>query len=593
MSRALGKLLLPRTASCDILLTQKFKQKKGLRIMKVVTTEEMRRIEREADAGGLPYATMMENAGRAVADSCPEPRRRVGGERGEATDKRILVLIGPGNNGGDGLVAGRYLHDAGAYVTFYIWKRRIEGDENFRLAAERDIPTLWAEEDDGFAALRRLMGESDVIIDALLGTGVSRPIGGSLKAILTVVEEELRRRREAKRKEALFSPSLPSFAASPSLPVLVAVDVPTGLDCDTGAIDPAAVPSDLTVTFGFPKHGQFLFPGAEYVGQLIVADIGIPPHLADDVQVELATPEMIRDLLPSRPMSAHKGTFGKALVVAGSVNYTGAAYLASAAATRVGTGLVTLALAESIHPILASKISEVTFLLLPQNLGVLVPDAMKVLGERIQDYDALLLGPGLGHEKETVQFVQRLLNVEPGKRGRIGFLASEEVAAGKLSLPPLVIDADGLNALADTPDWWEQLKGLSVLTPHPGEMSRLTGLTVGDIEADRLGVVRQMAEKWGQIVILKGAYTVIANPEGRVVINPFANPGLATAGSGDVLAGAIVGFLAQGLAPFDAALVGAYVHGLAGELVRKELGETGMVAGDLLPTLPKVIRLLR
>ncbi|MBL7183058.1 MAG: NAD(P)H-hydrate dehydratase [Anaerolineae bacterium] len=569
--------------------------------MKVLTTEEMRRIEREADAGGLSYATMMENAGRAIAESCPPfIPPNFGGERGGATDRQILVLVGPGNNGGDGLVAGRYLHDAGAYVTFYIWKRRIEDDENFRLAAERDISTLWAEEDDAFAILRRLLGESDVIVDALLGTGVSRPIEGSLKEILTVVGEELRRRRESKGEESLFSPSLPSFAALPSLPVLVAVDVPTGLNCDTGAIDPAAVPADLTVTFGFPKRGQFLFPGAEYVGQLIVADIEIPPHLADDVQVELATPEMVRELLPPRPLKAHKGTFGKALVVAGSVNYTGAAYLASAAATRVGTGLVTLALAESIHPILASKLSEVTFLLLPQTLGVLVPDAIKVLGERIQDYDALLLGPGLGHEKETVQFVQQLLNVEPGKRDRIGFLASEEAKAGKLSLPPLVIDADGLNALADTPHWWEQLKGPvlssvegpSVLTPHPGEMSRLTGLTVREIEANRLGVARQMAEKWRQVVILKGAYTVIADPGGRVVINPFANPGLATAGSGDVLGGAIVGFLAQGLAPFDAALVGTYLHGLAGELVRKELGGTGMVAGDLLPMLPKVIKLL-
>jgi len=578
--------------------------------MKVVTTEEMRRIERETDAAGVSYAKMMENAGRAVAESCPPfIPPNFGGERGGATDRRILVLVGPGNNGGDGLVAGRYLHDAGADVTFYIWKRRVEDDKNFHLASERDIPVFWTEEDDDFATLRRLLSEADVVIDALLGTGVDRPIGGSLKDILTVVGEEIKRRRETKRKEALFSPSLPSFAAPPSFPFLVAVDVPTGLNCDMGAIDPAAAPADLTVTFGFPKRGQFLFPGAEYVGQLIVADIGIPPHLADDVQVELATPEMVRELLPPRSLRAHKGTFGKALVVAGSVNYTGAAYLASAAATRVGTGLVTLALAESIHPILASKLSEVTFLLLPQDMGVLVPDAIKVLSERIQDYDALLLGPGLGHDKKTVQFVQQLLSVEPGKRGRIGFLASEEAKEGKLSLPPLVVDADGLNALADTPNWWEYLKGPalseacpelcrrvegpSILTPHPGEMSRLAGLTVREIEADRLGMARQMAEKWGQVVLLKGAYTVIANPEGRVVINPFANPGLATAGSGDVLAGAIVGFLAQGLAPFHAAVAGAYVHGLAGELVRKELGGAGMVAGDLLPVLPKVIKLLR
>ena len=552
--------------------------------MKVVTTEEMRRIEKEADAGGVSYATMMENAGRAVAEAC----QRMG-----ITDKRILVLVGPGNNGGDGLVAGRYLHDAGVHVTFYIWKRRIEGDENFRLATNRDIPVFWAEGDEDLATLLRLLDEADIIIDALLGTGVSRPIEGLLKEILTTVREEIRRRKTPQQKEVLLSPSFPSFTPPPALPVLVAVDVPTGLDCNTGAIDPAAVPADLTVTFGFPKRGQFLFPGADYVGQLLVADIEIPSHLANDVQVELATPEMIRALLPPRPIRAHKGTFGKALVVAGSVNYTGAAYLASAAATRVGTGLVTLALAESIHPILASKLSEVTFLLLPQDMGVLTPDAVKVLSERIQDYDALLLGPGLGREKETVQFVQQLLSVEPGRRGRIGFLAEEGNTGEKLSLPPLVVDADGLNALADTPNWWECLQGPSILTPHPGEMSRLTGLTIREIEADRLGVAQQMAEKWGQVVILKGAYTVIADPGGKVVINPFANPGLATAGSGDVLAGATVGFLAQGLTPFDAAVAGAYVHGLAGELMRKELGQAGMVAGDLLPMLPRVIKLLR
>ncbi|MBM4467707.1 MAG: NAD(P)H-hydrate dehydratase, partial [Chloroflexi bacterium] len=534
--------------------------------MKVLTTEEMRRIERETDAAGVSYARMMENAGRAVARACPPfIPPNFGGERGGVTDKRILVLVGPGNNGGDGLVAGRYLHDAGAQVTFYIWKRSVEGDENFRLASERDIPIVWAEEDEGLAVLRHLLSQAEVIIDALLGTGVSLPLRGSLREILTVVGEvqEARCKMQDTRKETLFSPSLPSFTAPPSCPLVVAVDVPTGLDCDTGAIDPVAVPADLTVTFGFPKRGQFLFPGAEYVGQLIVADIGIPPHLADDVQVEIATPEMVRGLLPRRPLGAHKGTFGKALVVAGSVNYTGAAYLASAAATRVGTGLVTLALAESIHPILASKLSEVTFLVLPEDMGVLIPDAIKVLGEGIQDYEALLLGPGLGRDKKTVEFVQQLLSVEPGKRGRIGFLASEEAGEGKLALPLLVVDADGLNALADTPNWWEYLKGPSILTPHPGEMSRLTGLAVREIEADRLGVARQMAEKWNQVVLLKGAYTVIADPGGRVIINPFANPGLATAGSGDVLAGAIVGFLAQGLAPFDAALAGAYVHGLA------------------------------
>jgi NAD(P)H-hydrate epimerase len=374
--------------------------------------------------------------------------------------------------------------------------------------------------------------------------------------------------------------------------------VPSGLNCDSGAVDPVTLPADLTVTFGFPKVGQFLFPGAEYLGELLVADIDIPPSLADDVSVELATPQMVSGLLPKRPLGAHKGTFGKALVVAGSVNYTGAAYLASAAATRVGAGLVTLALAANLHPILASKLSEVTFLLLPHDMGAIVPEAMKILSERVSAYNALLLGPGLGRDEKTIEFVQQFLAREwRGKRPRVGFLVTgEEEVEGeegeKEVLPLSVIDADGLNALADRPNWWKYLGEPNVLTPHPGEMARLVGCGVDEVEADRIGAAREMADRWKQVVTLKGAHTVVATPKGQTVIIPFANPGLATAGSGDVLAGAIVGFLAQGLSPFAAAVAGAYLHGLAGDLVRNEIGAAGMVAGDLLPMLPQAIALV-
>ena len=537
---------------------------------KVVTTEEMRCFERETDASGLSYATMMENAGRAVAQTIEG--------RTDVANKRVLVLAGPGNNGGDGLVAARHLHDAGAQATLYLWKRRTEDDENFRLTQERAIPLVRAEEDDGLGRLRDLVSQADVIVDAFLGTGIERPIEGLLKKILEVVAEEVERRRTT---------GYP--------PLVVAVDVPTGLNCDSGALDPAALPADLTVTFAFPKRGQYLFPGAEAVGELIVADIGIAPSLAEEVPVEVATTAMVRALLPRRPLGAHKGTFGKAMVVAGSVNYTGAAYLASAAATRVGAGLVTLALARSLHPILASKLTEVTFLVLPEDLGVVAPAGVKLLIEKLPDYDALLLGPGLTREEPAVKFVHRLLRVEARKtKPRIGFVAGEEeMAAEETALPPLIIDADGLNALAQAAEWWEHLRGPAILTPHPGEMARLTGSTVAEVEADRMGVAQSMAQKWGQVVILKGAYTLVAAPDGRVVINPFANPGLASGGTGDVLAGAVVGLLAQGLAPFEAALVGATLHGLAGEMARQELGDAGMVAGDLLPRLPLAIRRLK
>ncbi|MFB0536962.1 MAG: NAD(P)H-hydrate dehydratase [Anaerolineae bacterium] len=557
--------------------------------MKVVTTDEMRRIEKAADAGGLSFATMMENAGRAVAEACQRDRRMGPG------DRRILVLVGPGNNGGDGLVAARHLHDAGAQVKLYIGQRGLEDDDHYALTQERGMATTRAEDDPNLKSLRKLLREADVIIDALLGTGVSRPIEGPLKDVLEIAKEEVeKRRREEKGKEPLVSPSSPSSPALPSSPLIVAVDVPSGLNCDDGTVDPTTVPADLTVTFGFPKVGQFLFPGAEYLGELLVADIDIPPSLADDVSLDVATPQMVSELLPKRPLGAHKGTFGKALVVAGSVNYTGAAYLASAAATRVGTGLVTLALAENLHAILASKLSEVTFLLLPHDMGAIVPEATKILSERVFDYNALLLGPGLGRDEKTIEFVQRFLAREwHSKRPRVGFLVTgEEEGEGEKALPLSVIDADGLNALADRPNWWKYLGGPSVLTPHPGEMSRLVGCGVDEVEADRIGAAREMAERWKQVVTLKGAHTVVAAPDRQTVVIPFANPGLATAGSGDVLAGAIVGFLAQGLPPFAAAVAGAYIHGLAGDLVREVTGDAGMVAGDLLPMLPQAIALV-
>jgi NAD(P)H-hydrate epimerase len=539
--------------------------------MKIATTEQMREIEKKADAQGLSYATMMENAGTAVA--C-EIAKHLGAE-----GKRVLVLVGPGNNGGDGLVAARHLHDDGAEVQLYIWKHKRVGDENFRLTQERNIACLRSDDDANLAELRRSIADADIVVDALLGTGVSRPIGGRLKDILNLLRNDIDRREG-------------------TAPSVVAVDVPSGLDCDTGAMDPATVPADLTITLALPKRGFYSFPAADYLGQLVVSDIGLPPALTVHLPVELIDRELVRGLLPLRPRSAHKGTFGKALIVAGSPNYTGAAYLASAAATRVGTGLVTLCLAESLHPILASKLVEVTFLILPHDLGALVPEAIKLLEERYPEYDALLVGPGLGSEDATVQFVHRLLDVEvEDARRQIGFLHTKRGnhADGRKTkeLPALVIDADGLNALARAPGWWESLRGQAVLTPHPGEMSRLRSCSIQEVEADRVASAQEAAQEWGQTVVLKGPHTVIAAPGGRIAISPFANPGLATAGTGDVLAGSIVGFLAQGLSAYDAARAGVYIHGAAGEMATAALGNAGTVAGDLLPLLPRALNTIQ
>ena len=552
--------------------------------VKIITVEKSRYLEEKTDEGGTSFAEMMERAGRGTARAI---QRRIG-----ARGKRVLILVGPGNNGGDGLVAAHYLWEMGSRVTCYLWKRNVEDDANFRRAKDDRLPMVWAEDDGGFAALRGLLTGADAVVDALLGVGVDRPIGGTLKDLLDAVRQTIDEQCAPRE----LAETVPSNSIAPA-PLIVAVDCPTGLNCDTGALDPATVPADLTVTFAYPKLGLLRFPGAEAVGHIVVADIGIPPELADDVPLEMATAEGIQAWLPARPRSAHKGTFGRALIVAGSVNYVGAATLAGAGAKRVGTGLVTLALPMPIQPAVAARLAEATYLLLPHDMGVIASGAVPVLRERYEDYDALLLGPGLTQEKETVAFVHTLLGLEASERkGRMGFVSSgpSRPAEGP-ELPPLVVDADGLNALAKAGEWWKRLPPGTILTPHPGEMARLMGdeVTTKEVQADRDGHARRMARRWNAVVVLKGAFTVIAEPGGRVSILPFANPALATAGSGDVLAGAIAGLRAQGMDPFEAAVSGAYLHGLAGELARADLGDMGVVAGDLPPRLPQALNSIR
>jgi NAD(P)H-hydrate epimerase len=552
--------------------------------IKIITVEKSRNLENEANKGGLSFEEMMENAGRGTAVAI---RERVG-----AKGKRIVVLVGPGNNGGDGLVAAHYLWEMGARVTCYLWKRQAEGDTNLRRVKDERIPAVWAEDDAGFEALLGLVTEAHVVVDALLGVGVDRPISGTLKELLDVV----RRGTAGGGRPSELADTVPSKPTEPG-PVVVAVDCPTGLNCDTGELDPSAIYADLTVTFAHPKVGLLRFPGAEAVGDIVVADIAIPADLAHDVSLEMATPQRIRAWLPDRSRASHKGTHGRALLVAGSVNYIGAAALAGAGAKRVGTGLVTMALPMPIQLAVAANLTEATYLLLPHDLGVIATGAVEVLREAVGEYDALLLGPGLTQEKETVAFVHQFLGLErKTASGRIGFVSvAAAEKAERLELPPLVVDADGLNAMAAVDDWWKALPADTILTPHPGEMARLMGgeVTVKEVQADREGTARRMAIEWKAVVVLKGAFTVVAAPDGQTMVMPFANAALATAGSGDVLAGAIAGLRAQGMGAFEAAVAGAYVHGLAGELVRAVLGDMGVVAGDLPPRLPLALQQVR
>jgi hydroxyethylthiazole kinase-like uncharacterized protein yjeF len=323
---------------------------------------------------------------------------------------------------------------------------------------------------------------------------------------------------------------------------------------------------------GYPKHGLFLFPGAGMLGHLVIADIGIPAELAEHISTEVITRDKVRAILPKRPLDANKGTFGRVLVCGGSINYIGAMYLACQAAARVGAGLVTLAAPASLQPILASKLTEATYAPLPESeLGVVAEDAIEAMRPFLANADVLLLGCGLGQSDTALAFVKSL-------------------ARGTTRLPSLILDADALNLLAKIPDWWQKLPGDAILTPHPGEMSRLTGLSVAEIQSRRLSTARDKAMSWQKTIVLKGACTVVATPDGRASINPTINPGLASGGTGDVLAGAIAGLVAQGLSLHDAAIAGVFLHSQAGETARRELGDAGMLASDLLPLLPTAIK---
>ena len=521
----------------------------------IVSVAEMQAIERGADAGGHSYAAMMELAGRRVAEAILARYGRVS----------CLVLAGPGNNGGDGLVCARYLHEAGAPVRVYLWQRATTPDADFEQHYARllalDIPVAHAGDDPDFATLRAWLQVS-VVVDALLGTGANRPITGQLAALLDTV-------RTAQRAA--------SFA---TVFDTVAVDCASGMNCDNGALDPHALTPALTVTFACAKRGHYLFPAANAVGDLVVADIGVEPALTAAVRTFALDETTVRAWLPPRPADSHKGAFGKVMLAVGSEAYPGAAYLASAAAGRAGAGLVTVAAIRSVWALVAAKLPEPTYVLLPDAPGpngavIAAPAAVPVV-EALAGYRALVLGCGLGNTPATQAFVANLL-ARP--------LPAAEIAT--------VIDADGLNCLAAIEQWPQLLPAKCVLTPHPAEMARLCGLTVAQVMADRWALAQQMAAAWQCTILLKGPYTVIAAPAGWLAVLPVATAALATAGAGDVLAGVIGGLLAQGMEPFAAACVGAWLHAAAGLHCAAVQGVAGVMASDLLPILPHIQQQVR
>ncbi|HOV80412.1 MAG TPA: NAD(P)H-hydrate dehydratase [Bacillota bacterium] len=512
--------------------------------MRVVTAEEMKALDRAAiEQYGIPGLVLMENAGRCVV----EVIRQV---LGEVRDKVITVFIGKGNNGGDGLVIARHLLNAGAGVKVLslVNPDEIKGDAkaNLEIWRKMEQKVFSLHHGDVINVVRLALMNTDLIVDAIFGTGFRGRAGEKAGRVI----------------EALNGSGKP----------IVAVDVPSGLDADTGKVRGPCIQAAHTVTFALPKLGLILEPGAGYAGRLHITDISIPSVLVEKTcpQRYLITAGLVKEWLPSRPSAAHKGDFGRVLVVAGSKGMTGAACLAGEAALRAGAGLVTVAVPETLHGIMEAKLTEVMTSPLPDNgSGYLSREAGQKILALLERADVLAIGPGLSTGPEVVALIKELL---PSIR------------------VPVVLDADALNAVAGEGGILRRIPAPAVITPHPGELARLMGMTAGEIQEDRIAAAGRAADMWNTVVLLKGARTVIAAPDGAVYINPTGNQGMATGGSGDVLTGVVAALLGQGLEPARAAAAGAYIHGLAGDIAAGEKGMTGMTAGDILSALPAATR---
>ena len=520
--------------------------------MRLVTAAEMRALDHATIAAGVPGAELMRRAGAGVADALER-------HYGPVLGFRVLALCGTGNNGGDGFVAARELAARGAHVRAGILgdPAKIAGDARTHLAAlvAAGIEPVVISDTGALARLVLHWDAVDFALDALLGTGAR----GVPTGIVADGVQALRDLDDAGTH-------------------VIAVDLPTGVDADTGEIARRTVRADLTVTFGCPKRGHWLHPARAFVGALEVTDIGLVPQAdaTDDPSrwAEIATPPEMAALMPRRAPRAHKGSVGRVLVVGGSPGLTGAVVLASRAASRAGAGVVTAAVPVQLQDLIATKLTcEMTVALAGGPGRTIGSGALGVLLAHAERADAVTAGSGMSRDFETAELLRRF--------------------AARVTRP-LVLDADGLNAFAGRPQELAAGPGgvMRVITPHIGELQRLSGRDPAAIELHRIDVARECAAAWGVVVVLKGAPTVTAHPGGHVTVNSTGNPGLATAGTGDVLCGTVGALVAQGLAPYDAARLGVFLHGMAGDRVAARLGQVGMTAEDVVERLPRAARAL-
>ncbi len=515
-------------------------------MLPVLTAQQIAGVDRETiQTLGLPGAVLMETAGRCVVEAimrCPST----------AGSSRPVILCGKGNNGGDGFVVARYFFDRGAegFPRVFLCGKLadLKGDAALmsRVAVELGVQVTELAENDKLEGLNGAIEKADLVVDALLGSGAS---GAPHGLILRVIE-------------ALGRYDGP----------IAALDCPSGVEMDTGQVPGAAVKADLTVTFGTEKIGHRLYPGRSYCGAVEVADIGFPAKALEAAGCNLfvSEPGDLSSLLPERRPDTHKGDYGKILVVGGSTGLTGAAVMTCESALACGAGMVTAGVPASLNEIFEKKLTEAMTRPLPDGgSGAIQVEALdEVVAMLESDMDVLALGPGLGGAPGTREFVLKL---------------------AKLIKKPVVIDADGLNAFESQAEVLAAIEGPVVITPHPGEMARLSGLDIKSIRRSPIQVARDFAAEHGLVVVLKGAPSVIAEPSGGAVLNPTGSAALAKAGSGDVLTGILAALLAQGLEVFDAAFCACYLHGLAGDIAARRQGERSVVAGDLTAAIPQAL----
>ena len=511
--------------------------------MKVVSAFQIQNLDRRTiQEFGIPGIVLMENAGRTTVDVIDKyfPAKNV---------KKVIIIAGTGSNGGDGFVVGRHLSNRGVEVEMLLLghKEKVTGDAKVNLELYqklRPVQELHCQED--LIKFQTHIDHADLIFDAILGTGVNTDVRGLYRDIIDYIN------------------SLPN-------PV-VSIDIPSGIDATTGKVLGTAIYADLTVTFGLPKIGLLIYPGIDRVGILEVADISIPPYLVreENIRVELMEAHELFPLLRQRDRNSHKGSYGHVLMIAGSVGKTGAAAMSSNAALRVGAGLVTLGIPAGLNPIMEVKLTEVmTEPLAETDAQTLSTKSLPRIQELIEGKKVLALGPGISTHPETIAVVHHIICN---------------------SKTPLIVDADGINALGEKPSVLHEAQCPIVLTPHPGEMAWLIGTSIKEVQDDRIGVARKFAKEYGVVLVLKGARTIIAEPNESIYINSTGNPGMASGGTGDVLTGMIAGLVAQGYTISEASRLGVFLHGYIADKITEQKGEVGLIATDIINRIPLTLK---